>query len=119
MIVNRNRNGVGNKYESSHAEMQAVDLEDKLPLISNQDNRGSTIDHDIAWSNVNFKIGNKIILDNCYGKVEAGQVCAIMGPSGAGKSSLLNVLAGRSGIYILRTLVLFIIKRYQLINCQL
>ena len=38
----------------------------------------------------------KISLDNCYGKVPAGELCAIMGASGAGKSSLLNVLAGRS-----------------------
>ena len=31
-------------------------------------------------------------------QVPSGKVAAIMGPSGAGKSSLLNVLAGRSGI---------------------
>lgn len=51
---------------------------------------------DIAWSNVSFKVGHKTILDNCYGRVNAGQVCAVMGPSGSGKTSLLNVLAGRS-----------------------
>lgn len=55
-----------------------------------------TIGHDIVWSDLSFDVGNKRILDKCYGKVMAGQVCAIMGPSGAGKSSLLNVLAGRS-----------------------
>ena len=83
MIVNhRGRNGPSpNKiYES---EMHTItDPEDKLPLISNTDYRGSNIDHDISWSNVNFKIGNKLILDNVYGKVNAGEVCAIMGPSG-------------------------------------
>lgn len=51
---------------------------------------------DIAWSNIVFKVGDKTILENCYGRVNAGQVCALMGPSGSGKSSLLNVLAGRS-----------------------
>ncbi len=51
---------------------------------------------DIEWNAINFKVGNKVILDNVWGKVNAGQVCAIMGPSGSGKSSLLNVLAGRS-----------------------
>ena len=54
------------------------------------------INHDIAWCNVSFKVGEKVILDNCYGNVPAGSVCAILGPSGSGKSSLLNVLAGRS-----------------------
>eukprot|EP01035_Chromulina_nebulosa_P019507 gene19507-25403_t len=50
----------------------------------------------IKWINLNFKVGKKDILKDCWGDVESGKVCAIMGPSGAGKSSLLNVLAGRS-----------------------
>lgn len=51
---------------------------------------------DIAWVNLNYNVGSKAILSECWGRVNAGSVCAIMGPSGAGKSSLLNVLAGRS-----------------------
>jgi len=50
---------------------------------------------DIAWSKLNFKVGNKVILKDCYGEVPAGCVCAIMGPSGCGKSSLLNVLGNK------------------------
>jgi ABC-type multidrug transport system ATPase subunit len=57
---------------------------------------GTHDSHDISWADVNFKVGDKSILTDCYGSVPAGSVCAIMGPSGAGKSSLLNVLAGRS-----------------------
>lgn len=38
----------------------------------------------------------KIILDNVYGSVKQGEICAIMGASGAGKSSLLDILAGRN-----------------------
>jgi ABC-type multidrug transport system ATPase subunit len=57
---------------------------------------GSHESHDISWADVNFKVGEKTILTDCYGSVPAGSVCAIMGPSGSGKSSLLNVLAGRS-----------------------
>jgi len=51
---------------------------------------------DIEWNAINFKVGNKVILNDVWGKVSSRQVCAIMGPSGSGKSSLLNVLAGRS-----------------------
>ena len=40
------------------------------------------IGHDIAWCDLSYDVGPKHILDNCYGKVMAGQVCAIMGPSG-------------------------------------
>jgi ABC-type transport system involved in cytochrome bd biosynthesis fused ATPase/permease subunit len=51
---------------------------------------------DIQWSHVNFLVGKRKILDNCWGEAKTGQLVAVMGPSGAGKSSLLNVLAGRS-----------------------
>ena len=54
--------------------------------------------NDISWTDVSYKVGKKTILDNCFGSVSAGSLCAIMGPSGAGKTSLLNILAGRSGI---------------------
>ena len=36
--------------------------------------------HDIVWSKVSYKVGKKVILDNCYGSVPAGKVCAILGP---------------------------------------
>ena len=51
----------------------------------------------MTWRNLNFTVNDEVkILNNVSGRVESGEVCAIMGPSGSGKSSLLNVLAGRS-----------------------
>ena len=33
---------------------------------------------DISWANVNFSVGPKNILTDCWGKCSVGQVCAIM-----------------------------------------
>ena len=49
----------------------------------------------LEWRNVSFSIKGKPILTDCYGKIQPGQVTALIGPSGAGKSTLINLLAGR------------------------
>lgn len=76
--------------------MEISDVEKGRQAKASQRNQSGLTNHDIAWSDVSFKVGEKLILNNCYGSVPAGSVCAILGPSGSGKSSLLNVLAGRS-----------------------
>lgn len=42
------------------------------------------------------KTGHVKLLDDVWGEVPKGKICAIMGPSGAGKTSLLNILSGRA-----------------------
>eukprot|EP01038_Epipyxis_sp_PR26KG_P005004 gene5004-6989_t len=76
-------------YKSVDSQEEGLELGSVAEPTSNRNN-------DVKWSNVNYKVGDKSILTNCWGKVPSGKLCAIMGPSGAGKSSLLNVLAGRS-----------------------
>jgi ABC-type transporter Mla maintaining outer membrane lipid asymmetry ATPase subunit MlaF len=77
------------------AETGLAQMSTKIQASSNSFNANKT-SHDVVWKHINFLVGEKKILDECWGNVPAGTVCAIMGPSGAGKSSLLNVLAGRS-----------------------
>mmetsp|Transcript_8906 Transcript_8906/g.19565 ORF Transcript_8906/g.19565 Transcript_8906/m.19565 type:complete len:180 (-) Transcript_8906:3-542(-) len=77
--------------ESFHENNKA-----KVEYQSINKSRKSAAAPSFEWKRINFKVGEKKILDDCWGRVTAGTVCAILGPSGAGKSSLLNVLAGRS-----------------------
>lgn len=48
----------------------------------------------IAAENIDYKIGNNIILDAVSAQIENGKITAIIGPNGAGKSTLLKCLTG-------------------------
>ncbi|USG59544.1 heme ABC transporter ATP-binding protein [Sneathiella marina] len=48
----------------------------------------------IAVSNVSFRVGRQLILDNVSATFEAGKVSAILGPNGAGKTTLLKCITG-------------------------
>jgi ABC-type bacteriocin/lantibiotic exporter with double-glycine peptidase domain len=76
-----------------------IDIEKGFEMIPVSSYVNIDLPQDIAWKNINYKVGEgKHILTNSCGYVPSGKVIAIMGPSGAGKSSILNVLAGRSGL---------------------
>jgi ABC-type lipoprotein export system ATPase subunit len=78
---------------------QSTDVELGIPVLNSTSTSFYSAKEkklrDLRWSFVNYSVGKKQILHNCWGEVKSKQICAIMGLSGAGKSSLLNVLAGR------------------------
>jgi putative ABC transport system ATP-binding protein len=48
----------------------------------------------LAGRGLEYRVGDRAILDGIDIRAEAGALCAVSGPSGAGKSTLLSVLAG-------------------------
>ena len=76
----------GVQDKSTDVELAAAPQDtDKAPYTAvAQFNSEKNNPQDIIWSNITFRVGDKVILDNCYGNVPSGKVCAIMGPSGAG-----------------------------------
>lgn len=48
----------------------------------------------IEIKDINFKIGNKIILDHINWTIHPGENWVILGPNGAGKTSLLSLIQG-------------------------
>ncbi|KAF4659897.1 hypothetical protein FOZ61_004419 [Perkinsus olseni] len=52
----------------------------------------------LEWTDVDFVIKGKKILNSCTGILRPGELTAVLGPSGSGKSTLMNVLGGRQGL---------------------
>lgn len=50
---------------------------------------------DIIFSDLFYKVGNRVILNGISGICKHNEVSAILGSSGAGKTSLLNLLCQR------------------------
>ena len=78
--------------------MVSIPLETSLAPLSR-----TQVSNTLTWRNLGFSVPvkktkkDKVILSECSGEVQSGQVVAIMGGSGAGKSTLLNILSGRLG----------------------
>jgi ABC-type multidrug transport system ATPase subunit len=49
---------------------------------------------ELSFSNLSYKVKDKLILNELSGLVSAGSTHYILGSSGAGKTSLLSALAG-------------------------
>ncbi len=50
--------------------------------------------HEIVGESLQYRIGDRLILDGVTVRAVAGQILAVRGPSGAGKSTLLALLGG-------------------------
>lgn len=67
------------------------DIDERVGLLESS-TPGQQFDNDIAWCGVNYEVGKKRILYDCYGHVPSGSVCAIIGPSGSGEFCIGFVL---------------------------
>ncbi|KAI0339335.1 P-loop containing nucleoside triphosphate hydrolase protein [Trametopsis cervina] len=50
----------------------------------------------LEWHDIRYKIKEKTILRDVSGRVESGEMLAVMGPSGAGKSTILDIISKRT-----------------------
>ncbi len=84
---------LGGKLRTARAELARLDTvlrtsplpEPREPRVPNS--------HDLEFSSVTFRHGDRTVIDDVSLSVPAGQRLAVVGPSGAGKSTLLQLLA--------------------------
>ncbi|KAI0683161.1 P-loop containing nucleoside triphosphate hydrolase protein [Cytidiella melzeri] len=50
----------------------------------------------LEWHGIQYKVKEKTILTDVSGRVETGEMLAVMGPSGAGKSTILDIISKRT-----------------------
>jgi ABC-type multidrug transport system ATPase subunit len=80
---------------------QALDTDQDLEASHREFFENNSIES-LTWSDIGVSIKNRktngrhSILTTCSGRIQRGQVLALMGPSGSGKSTILNVLANRT-----------------------
>jgi ATP-binding cassette subfamily B protein IrtB len=84
---------IGGKLRGARAELTRLDTVLRTsPLPAAQEPVEPTR-HDLEFSSVTFRHGDRTVLDDVSLSVQEGQRLAVVGPSGAGKSTLLQLLA--------------------------
>ena len=77
-ITNIRHFGEGIEFEGVHNK-GCITNNNQQSLFQRRELQG------IEWSNVNYSVGKKTILHDCWGSVPAGEMCALLRPSGCGK----------------------------------
>ncbi|NLJ95666.1 MAG: ABC transporter ATP-binding protein [Clostridiales bacterium] len=86
---------LANDYQRFVASVEKIyDTISVEPGIKNPENGlvKERFDGDIVFSNVNYKVGDEVILKDINFSVKAGQTVGIIGATGSGKTTLMNLL---------------------------
>jgi ATP-binding cassette subfamily B protein IrtB len=84
---------IGGKLRGARAELVRLDTVLRTAPLPEPREPVEPARHDLEFSSVTFRHGDRTVLDDVSLSVPEGQRLAVVGPSGAGKSTLLQLLA--------------------------
>ncbi len=82
------------RYESAFRSLEHAIQEAHAAEETTTGTKIPSLHHEIAFHDVSFSYGDKILLKDASLTIPAGQVTAIIGPSGIGKSTVADLIVG-------------------------
>ena len=81
-----------NSYKVALERVEEIFMLNKDDFSNNYFYLGFTLDGDIVYKNLNYKVGSKYLFNNLNLEIKRGEKILLSGPSGCGKSTLVKML---------------------------